>query len=215
MDFLKLMQERYTTKHYDKTKVVPDEILEKILECARLTPTSTNTQPYHFFVVSGEAKARLLDGIMDFNQPRYSDASHAIVIASYKTLDEPHLAKVLEAEKRDGRLPNEEIAAASDQSRHFFNGIHMQNNDYVAWSGKQSYIAFASIVYAAQAYGVDSTALEGIDYAKLDELLGLAARNLTTQVVICLGYRSPEDSNTLDKRAKSRLNKEDLFTILK
>lgn len=214
MDFLKLMQERYTTKHYDSSKKVPDEILQKILECVRLTPTSTNTQPYHFYVLSGEAKARLLDGIMDFNQPRYSDASHAIVITSLKSLDEPHLAKVLAAEERDGRLPNAEIKEATDKSRHYFNGIHMEKGDYLAWSGKQSYIAFASLVYAAQAYGVDSTALEGIDFAKIDELLGLAAKNETCQVVVSLGYRSSEDSNTLDKRPKSRLNKEDLFTIL-
>lgn len=57
--------------------------------------------------------------------------------------------------------------------------------------------------------GIDSTALEGADFDKLDEILGLRKRGLRSVVAVSLGYRSEDDSNA--KRPKSRLSKEDLF----
>ena len=151
---------------------------------------------------------------MDFNQQRYDGASHAIVIASKKTIDEDHLAKVLAQEEVDGRLPTADIKAAQDKSRHYFSNLHIQKGDFVAWTGKQSYIAFATMVYAAEALGVDSTALEGIEFDKVDELLGLDAKKETCQMIVLLGYRDPNDSNTLDRRPKSRLSVAELTTFL-
>ena len=214
MDFEQLLKQRYTTKHYDNTRKVPDETITKILECVRLTPTSVNAQPYHFYVLTGAAKDSLRPAIMDFNLQRYDGASHAIVIACKTGIDEEHLAKVLAAEERDGRLPTADIKAAQDKSRHYFSNLHIQKGDFVAWTGKQSYIAFATMVYAAEALGVDSTALEGIEFDKVDELLGLDAKKETCQMIVLLGYRDPNDSNTLDRRPKSRLSVAELTTFL-
>lgn len=214
MDFYELMQQRYTTKHYDASRKVPDEIVNKIMECVRLTPTSVNSQPYHFYIVTGKSKERLRDAVLDFNLQRYDGASHAIVISSKRSIDEPHLAQVLEAEEKDGRLPNAEIKEAQDKSRHYFSNMHMEHGDFVSWTGKQAYIAFATMVYAAENYGVDSTALEGLDYPKADEILDLASRNETCQIIVLLGYRDPNDSNILSKRPKSRLSCEQLITRL-
>lgn len=60
MDMLKLIRERYTTKHYDATRRVSDEDMADLMEVLRLSPSSVNAQPWHFFVAgSAEAKARL------------------------------------------------------------------------------------------------------------------------------------------------------------
>ena len=214
MDFQELLQKRYTTKHYDSSRVVPDEVVKQILECVRLTPTSVNSQPYHFYVLTGESKQKVRDAVMDFNQQRYDGASHAIVIASKKTIDEDHLANVLAQEEADGRLPTADIKAAQDKSRHYFSNLHIQKGDFVTWTGKQSYIAFATMVYAAEALGVDSTALEGIEFDQVDELLGLDAKKETCQMIVLLGYRDPNDSNTLERRPKSRLSVAELTTFL-
>ena len=56
MDFLKLMQERYTTKYYDPQKNIPEEILQKILECLRLTPSSVNMQGWRFYLLDRASK---------------------------------------------------------------------------------------------------------------------------------------------------------------
>lgn len=214
MDFLQLMQERYTTKHYDNTKVVPQETLDKILECARLTPTAVNAQPYHFYVATGAAKEQLREAVKDFNLTRYDAASHVIVVSGLTKIQEAHFNKVLDAETACGRIGTEELRQAQDKSRRHFANLHIERNDYTSWCGKQAYIVLASILYAAQSYGVDSTALEGIEESKVDEILKLADKDETCQYMVLLGYRAEKDSNTPDKRPKSRLNKEDLITIL-
>lgn len=214
MDFAQLLQQRYTTKHYDASRKVPEEVIDQILDCVRLTPTSCNSQPYHFYVLTGKSKERLREAIMDFNLKRYDGASHAVVISSKSTIDEPHLQQVLAAEEAAGRLPNPEIKQAQDTSRHYFSKLHLDYGDFPYWTGKQAYIAFATMVYAAENYGVDSTALEGIDYLKVDSLLDLAARNETCQLIVLLGYRDPNDSNMVDRRPKSRLSREQLVTRL-
>ncbi len=229
MDLLELLKTRYTTKHYDASKKVDEALMDKIMECVRLTPTSTNHQPYHFFVLSGEAKDALRPGIKesgeakdalrpgikDFNMSRYDDSTYAVVIANLKSLSESHLEAVLEADEKAGRLPTAELKEAQAKSRMFFANLHMENGDFNAWACKQAYMAMTTMVYAAAAYGVDSTMMEGIDYGKVDEILELSKKNLTTSCVVTFGYRAVNDSNQVNIRPKSRLTIEQLVTKLK
>lgn len=214
MNFQELMESRYTTKHYDNTRKVSDETLRAILQAVRLSPTSVNSQPYHFYVLTGESKNKLREGIKDFNQSRYDSASHAIVITCKTKIDEEHLQAVLQAEIKDGRLPNDELIAAQYKSRHFFSNLHVEKGDYTAWTCKQAYIAFATLLYAAHDLGVDSTALEGIDYDKVNEIMDLESKGECCALVVSLGYRAHDDSNTLDKRPKSRLSLEQLVSFM-
>lgn len=45
--FLRLAQERYTTKHYNGQQI-PREEFDTLLEILRLTPTSVNAQALHY-----------------------------------------------------------------------------------------------------------------------------------------------------------------------
>ena len=213
MDFLELMQNRYTTKHYDESKKVSSEDFNTILEALRLTPSSVNLQPWKFFVAGDEkSKDKMRPCIMNFNVPRYDAATQALFICSYKKVDEAYFAKVLQKEEVDGRIPDENIKAAQDQSRHKFTNMH---TDHMAhWTGKQSYMALATAMYAAASLGIDTTALEGVDFEKADELLGIKDSNLTCQVVLIFGYRSKDDSNVMEIRPKSRLSMDELVTFL-
>ena len=59
-----------------------------------------------------------------------------------------------------------------------------------------------TLLYAAACEQVDATPVEGFDPAKADELLGLAGRKETAQLVVLFGYRK-NDGNA--DRPKSRL----------
>lgn len=214
MDFLQLMQERYTTKHYDSTKIVPQDLIDKILECTRLTPTSVNGQPYHFYVASGEAKAKLRPAIKDFNLERFDGASHVVIVSALTKLNESQLEDVLNAEIADGRIRTEEISKERGEFRFNAEKMHEDMGDFQSWSGKQAYIALGTMLYAAHSYGVDSTAIGGIFKSKIDELLDLEAKGESCQFVVLLGYRAANDSNTIDKRPKSRLPSDKLITVL-
>mgnify|MGYP000325655826 CR=1 FL=1 len=50
MSFLELVQTRYSVRSY-KPDQVPDELLEKVLEAARLAPTADNRQSFRLIVI--------------------------------------------------------------------------------------------------------------------------------------------------------------------
>ena len=79
MDIVELVRTRYTTKHYDPARRISDR---DIMEVLRLSPSSVNSQPWHFFVTgTDEGKARVMPAVLDFNRPRVADASHLVVFA--------------------------------------------------------------------------------------------------------------------------------------
>ena len=54
-DLLQKMQWRYACKKMDPTKVVPQDKVDRIVEAARLAPTSSGLQPFEVIVVSNAA----------------------------------------------------------------------------------------------------------------------------------------------------------------
>lgn len=129
------------------------------------------------------------------------------------SLTEAHLRRVLDKEESDGRFPNAEVKNAQDQGRRYFAGLHQGSEaELVAWEARQAYIGMGFLLFAAAGMGIDSTALEGVDFPKLNEILGLDEKNLTAIAAVSLGYRSPKDGNA--QRPKSRLTRDELFTSL-
>lgn len=51
MTLEELVRKRQSDRKYDTSKVVPREAIQRILETARLAPSATNSQPWHFIVI--------------------------------------------------------------------------------------------------------------------------------------------------------------------
>ena len=63
MNFLELAKERYSCRRFSE-RIVEDDVIDKILEAARLAPTAVNFQPQRIIVVkSSEAMLKLKKGI--------------------------------------------------------------------------------------------------------------------------------------------------------
>lgn len=62
MDFFELVKHRQSTRAFDREKVVPREVIDRILEAARMAPSACNAQPWHFIVVDEpELKDKVAD----------------------------------------------------------------------------------------------------------------------------------------------------------
>lgn len=110
--------------------------------------------------------------------------------------------------------PTTEDAAsgAADAGRRHFVGLHqVTQEELLSWETRQAYIAMGFLLWAAAERGIDSTCLEGLDMAKMDECLGLAEKGLRTVCAVSLGYRLPDDSNAA--RPKSRLPMDEVVTV--
>ena len=66
MDFDKLVHERRSIRGY-KQKPVPKEVIAEIIGLAKGAPSSMNTQPWHFHVISGEPLDRIRAGNTERN----------------------------------------------------------------------------------------------------------------------------------------------------
>lgn len=201
MSLLDVARTRYTTKHYDPAKRVSDADFADLLEVLRLAPTSVNAQATRYFVAdNAAAKEKILPAILDFNRPRVTESSHTIVFAVKDPITDADFEEVLAKEEADGRFPNAGAKAVQDQGGSY------------AWTARQSYIAMGFLLAAAAEKGIDSTPIEGLDTAKLDEILGLREKGMRSVAVVTLGYRSPNDGNA--QRPKSRLALDRIVTRL-
>lgn len=61
MDYEEIAQDRRSIRGY-KTDPIPREILEEIIYIAKHAPSSMNTQPWHFHVLTGEPLERIRKG---------------------------------------------------------------------------------------------------------------------------------------------------------
>lgn len=61
MDYAAIAQERRSIRGY-KPDPIPREILEEIIHIAKQAPSSMNTQPWHFHVLTGEPLERIRKG---------------------------------------------------------------------------------------------------------------------------------------------------------
>lgn len=187
MDMIELLNWRYAAKKLDPSRPVPAEKVERILEAARLAPTSSGLQPFEIVVVTNpDLKARVKP--VAWEQAQVVDCSHLLVFAAWDNYTPERINRVFDQtnEQRGMTIPGWEDyrkrLLATYPAR-----PAAENFEHAA---RQAYIAMGVALVAAAAEGVDSTPMEGFDPAAVDELLGLRARGLRSVLLVPLGYRA-------------------------
>lgn len=215
MNLSQIVKTRYTTKAYDPTRKIPDEQFAHLQTLLRYSPSSVNSQPWHFVIAStDEGKARIAKATQPayaYNEAKIRNASHVVVFCVRQDVDEQHQEALLAQEEKDGRFASPDAKAGQQNSRSFYVNLHrFDNKDQQHWMEKQVYLALGTLLLGAAALEINATPMEGFDTSILDEELGLHAKGLTSVVIACLGYCSSEDFNA--KLPKSRLAEEIVFT---
>lgn len=202
------LQTRYTCKAYDPTKTLDETTLYTLLECLRLTPSSINIQPWHFFVTTNtktkERITRSMIGNDSHNVAKVTNAACVLLLCSRTRLDTHHLDTVLTAEKEAGRFANEDsFAKRQALCQHYINQYDQNPDKLAIWAEQQTFIALGQLLLSAQLLGVQATAIGGYDKTILDNEFDLAAKQLSCSVIVALGYASKDDFN--QNLPKSRL----------
>ncbi|KAF7600726.1 MAG: NAD(P)H nitroreductase [Candidatus Dactylopiibacterium carminicum] len=208
MKISEIVHQRRATKAFHPTRKIPAEAVAELEELLRFSPSSINSQPWHFVVAgSDEGKARVAKatyGSTAYNAPKILNASYVVVFCARQDFDDAHLAAVIDQEEVDGRIANAEAKAGQLKGRGYYVNLHrFDRKDAQHWMEKQVYIAVGTLLLGAAALDVDACPIEGFDATVLDEELGLRARGLTSVVIVALGYSGGEDFNA--KLPKSRL----------
>jgi len=217
MDILSAAKKRHTAKAYDTERRIPEEVMQQVYDLLRNSPSSVNSQPWHFVVANtpeGRARiAKAAQGGFAYNAAKVNDASHVIVLCARVDLDDEHLNAVLDQEQRDGRFRDEAARAGQDASRRGYVKQHrFADKDVAQWVEKQVYLALGTALLGAATLEINATPMEGFDQKLLDAELGLNEQGLSSLVLVSFGYSSPADFNA--GLPKSRLPQEATFTFL-
>ena len=217
MDLLNISKTRYTTKAYDPIRKIPQEQITRLLEILRLTPSSINIQPWHFFIadnpVAKERIAKALVGKYAYNAPKVLESSHTILFCTKADISEQHLDNLLTQDDISGRFKDSNAKQGQKDSRAgYVNYYRNEKGDIQRWAENQTFIALGQILLAAGIEGIDATPIGGFDEQIINDELQLTEKGLIPSVLLTLGYRSENDFNA--KLPKSRLSKEEIFTQL-
>lgn len=198
---------RYATKKFDNTKKISSDDLQLLLEATRLSASSYGLQPYHVFVITNTEIREQLKPV-SWGQSQITDASHLIVFAHQTDFG---------GELVDAYLKN--VADTRNVSMDTLNGygdfaksklVDLPQKTKEEWTAKQVYIALGNLMQAAAELKIDTCPMEGFEAKAYDEILNLAGKDLTTSVVIPIGYRSSEDET--QNFPKVRKTNKELFT---
>ncbi|MGK9174506.1 oxygen-insensitive NAD(P)H nitroreductase [Yokenella regensburgei] len=208
---------RHTVKAFEPGKTLPQDLIDTLLNVLHNSPSSVNSQPWHFVVAStveGRAAiAKSTAGAFIYNEPKVLNASHVIALCMRTDITEEHLQNVLAQESEDGRFVADGAQAGQDKSRRSYVDMHRyESRDVPQWMEKQVYLALGGLLLGAAMLGIDATPMEGFDQRELDLSLGLREKGLTSVVLVSLGYRSEKDFNAA--LPKSRLPREAVFTFI-
>ena len=218
MHIVDLTQQRKTAKAFDPAGQLSTSEVAAVRALLRMSPSSTNAQPWHFFLASTEAgKAKVAAGAsgdFSYNEPKLKNASLVVVMCARTRMDDAYLRQVLDQETKDGRLATEEARVNQHKVRSGY--VHKHENSPVGllqWSARQVYIALGFLLLGAAEMGIDACPIEGFDAAALDKALNLDAQGLTSQVLVALGRSNPaQDFNAA--LPKSRLEEAMVITEL-
>lgn len=219
MNIIDTVNWRYSTKEFDATKKISDEDFSKVRTLLRMSPSSTNLQPWHFVIASTDAgKKRIAkgaQGFFQFNEQKIMDASHVVVFCARTEANEEYMKHLQEVEDKDGRYPNDEVKQRIFGARNIFANIHKYDyKDQQHWMEKQVYMNMGNLLLGVAAIKIDALPMEGLDMKALDEEFGLRGKGFTVVGVVALGYRKESDFNIPDKTPKSRLPEEEIITTI-
>ncbi len=179
MTIHELLLKRFATKKFDPTKKVSDEDLQYVLEAARLSCSSSNTQPWHITVITNpELRAELRP--VSYGQAQVTDASHLLVLSALNDAT-PRIMRTME-------LIREKAGEASAESyQKMANGsVPTAPEARASMLKAQTYLALQAMILAAADRGLDSCPMGGFDAAKYAEILGFTDK--MPVALLTLGY---------------------------
>ena len=208
-ELLQKLQWRYATKKMNPAKRVPTDKVERILEAARLAPTSSGLQPFEIIAISSAAVREQIKPAA-YGQSPITDGSHILVFAAWDDYTPERINHMFDMAKAErGGAVNE---AAENYRKMLLTNYPARGPEVnFQHAARQAYIGLGAALIAAAFEEVDSTPMEGFDPKAVDVILDLSARGLRSVAILALGYRD-EGADWLANLKKVRRPREQFVT---
>ena len=181
------MQWRYAAKKMDATKAVPQDKVNRIIEAARMAPTSSGLQPFEVIVVTNKDIRTQIQAVAH-NQAQVTEGSHLLVFAAWDSYTADRINHMFDLTNTERGGTNEGWENYRQMLLKSYPSREAQVN--FEHAARQTYIGLGAALIAAAFEEVDSTPMEGFDPKSVDDILGLGAKGLRSVALLPLGYRA-------------------------
>ena len=193
---------RYAVKKFDHHKILSDNQINILKQAFNLTASSYGLQPIKLVVVKNKDIQKELV-LHSWNQQQVSQASHLLVICVDTKLDETDVEKYFERVKEIRNTPDEIINSFKEYLTTTIS--EKTTEDLLSWGKNQAYLALGNLLTVCANEKIDSCPMEGFIPEKYNEVLGLKEKNLSSVLVLPVGYRAEDDIMTHQKKVRKNI----------
>ena len=210
MSLIEDLHWRHAVKAYDPTKKLSQEDLMKIVEAARLAPTSSGLQQFRLIVVGDQdLKEKMVAGAL--NPDCMRECSHVIVFAAWDEYTPERIDAIYDLTTDERGLVRGRFKRYTDMLKEKCG--EMDKEEQYQHAANQAYIALGMALAQAAELRIDSTPIGGFDPKLVDELLDLPSKGLRSVCLLYLGYADPE-RDWMGQMKKVRNSMEEFATFI-
>ena len=197
------LQWRYAVKKFDSNKMLSSEKMDKLKQAFNLTATSYGLQPIKLVVLENKKLQKQLVEY-SYQQEQVAQASHVLVICIEKNIDVTYISnyfnriKTIRGTSDDILNPFKEAVIDSFSKKDI--------EEVIDWSKKQAYLALGNLLTVCAVEEIDSCPMEGFIPDEYDKLLDLKNQDLTSVLVLPVGFRAEDDVFSSFKKVRKELN---------
>lgn len=205
MSLLEDLNWRHAVKAFKPNEKISQENIDKIVEAARLAPTSSGLQPFRLLVVENQdIKDKLVEGAL--NPECMQECSHVLIFAGWQDYSEQKIDEVYDMTTDKRGLPRGRFNSYTDKlKQHVASQSTEENFEHIA---RQAYIAMGLALAQAAELKIDSCPVEGFSTDLVDEVLELDKQGLKSIALMYVGVADPE-RDWIGSMAKVRIPTEE------
>lgn len=199
MHFLDIAKNRYATKKYNPNEKLSEGTIEQLQEILRLSPSSINSQPWKFTIISDAKIKSELAAVSYHNLEKINQASHLVVFSVIDSVE---------------KFETENLSQLPEGAVNYYHQLvkPLGEAGIKNWMKHQVYLSLGFFLAGCANMEIDSTPMEGIEHTAYDEIL--QNDGYTTLFAAAIGLRDTADFNQPVLKAKSRRPLEDIVDYI-
>lgn len=203
MKSIESLKWRYAVKKFNSEKKLSEAQIKTLKEAFNLTATSYGLQPLKLVVIHNKIIQEKLV-LHSWNQAQVVDASHLLVICIPKKYEKKEVENYFNLVQKTRNTPNKIL----DPFKEFLTSEieNKSQEELLLWNKNQAYLALGNLLTVCALEKIDSCPMEGFIPEKYDEILKLSQQNLTSVLVLPVGFRAEDDYMKDLKKIRKPMN---------
>lgn len=203
MNIINSLEWRYAIKKFDSAKKLSNQQIETLKKAFNLTPTSFGLQPIKMIVIQNkELQEKFVE--LSYNQRQVADASHLLIICIKNDTTAEDINSYFNLEKETRNIEESTISGFRKQLLEMYENKTVEERNLSAIY--QTYIALGNLMTVCALEKIDACPIEGFIPEKVDELLNLKELNLSSVLMLPVGFRDENDIMSTMKKVRKPLS---------